>query len=247
MPDAVVGDEAIEIPAGAEDRERRTVGGVHRLLVHVPDRLEAELRMLEQAARGQASDLAGADDQRRHGGLTGGPGARLRPAERDPACGEVHGREDPRPERLGSEVDGVGEDHPQREDDHGSERGDGDDAAQVVEQVEPQARRVHAAQAREQQHEHAEAGEPGERRRRQVALPRADDGCGDGGDDHRGVQGEAQPPPERGRLKACGGRCALAQRLQLSDLRVARRGLQRRQTPPPPGERSNLIRLPPAG
>src|ERR1051325_7951188 len=97
--DPVLLDEALEVPARAEDRHRQA-GLLERLLVEEADRLEAELRMLEQTPRGEPADAAGAEDQRRLGGLALAARLNLRPAERDPARAQVDRAEGPEADRL---------------------------------------------------------------------------------------------------------------------------------------------------
>jgi hypothetical protein len=60
--DAVVGDDALEVPAGAEHRKPDpVVGRRHRIAVEEADRPEAELRLRLEALRHQPADAAGAE------------------------------------------------------------------------------------------------------------------------------------------------------------------------------------------
>ena len=92
MLDAVLLDNVLEVPTRPDDRDGQH-GLIERLLVEEADRVQAELGMLEQPARGQPADPAGADHQRRFAELSLAPRLELRPVERHPARGQVDGAE----------------------------------------------------------------------------------------------------------------------------------------------------------
>jgi hypothetical protein len=63
--------DPLEIPAGAQDRKAPLFGSAReRVLVEEADRLQPQLRRLEQPASREASDVARAHDQRRPETLT---------------------------------------------------------------------------------------------------------------------------------------------------------------------------------
>ena len=104
--DVVLADDLLEIPARAQNRQDEAVAVVDaRLLVQVPDRLQAELRHLREALRRQSADAARAHDQRRPEPFARDQLPPPRPVDRGPPRGEIHGREEPEPQRL---VDRVG-------------------------------------------------------------------------------------------------------------------------------------------
>ena len=171
--DAVVGDDALEVPAGAEHREPDlAVGGRPRIAVEEADRPEAELGLRLEALRHQPADSAGADDERRAERLTMPPRLDLGPVESDPAGGEIDRRERPRSEALSREVHRLGRQRAQRQHGHGSKRRRGHDVAEVVEDVCAEARPVHPADGEGCDDQDAEEREPADGRGVDTGGPR---------------------------------------------------------------------------
>ena len=74
-------------------------------------------------------------------------GATLRPVERDAARTDVRGREEPEPQRLVDVARGASDDGREREQHDRREPGRTDDATEVVDRAEAEARAVEAAPA----------------------------------------------------------------------------------------------------
>ena len=161
--DAVGGDDAREVRARTEHRERqRTTADLHRLGVEEADRVKAELRMVEQPDRGQPADLTGAHDDGRRGSAR----ARTPPSDDEvggqPADCEQNRREQPEAKRR---VDTGLVRRPQRVDREDRHRRDcrrGERDAKVVERLEPEPRRVSAPGGHEADHDRVEEDQQGE-------------------------------------------------------------------------------------
>ncbi len=202
--DAALGHDAVEVPARAEHRE--SLDARERLLVEEPDRLQAELGPLEQSLRDELPDAAGAEDQRRPGGLARAPGPHVRPAEDGARGDEAGGREEPGPHGLGRGNGVVGQDDPRGRRGHRRDRARADHAPQLVEQPRVEARLVGPARVEEDDREEREGEEPDDRRRLEArrAPARLGDHRAEG--EHDRVDGEADERPLAPRLDAARGR-----------------------------------------
>ena len=146
-------------------KQNAVLVGLHRLLVDEADRLQAELRMLQEPLGGQSADPPGTDDQGGPESLAVEPCLRPRPVERNSAGGDVDGRERPGPEGLRREVGGLREELAKCQHRHGGKRRRGDGAAQVFQDVRPKPWAVHAAGSGGGDDEDTKSGEPQGRRR----------------------------------------------------------------------------------
>lgn len=77
MVDLLVSDDAVEIPACAEDGKAGRLAPVQRLLVEEPNRCQSHLQVLEEPLRKQPPGVASANDQSALTGITLSPGAAL--------------------------------------------------------------------------------------------------------------------------------------------------------------------------
>src|SRR5918992_3543327 len=91
--DLLVLDDAVEIPACAEDAKAGCLASVQRVLVEEPNRRQSQLRALAEPLRNQPPDVAGADDQSALTGFALSPGAALGRDEPDSAREDEGGGE----------------------------------------------------------------------------------------------------------------------------------------------------------
>ena len=193
--DPVLLDQPLEIPAGPEHGHGQA-RLVERLLVEEADRLEPELRVVEQPSGGERADAAGTHDQGRPGQLAVPPGHQLRPVEGHAARGEVHGAEGQQPQRLAGEVVHVPrQKDPEGEQRHRCEHHGGDDALEVVQHRQAQPPVVEAT-AREQADDQCRVREQPDR----LCLGNARAPGGQLGDErrreqHQAVEEERSPRP----------------------------------------------------
>ena len=252
--DAVLRDDPVEVPAGAEDRERQgLVFDDQRVLVQEADRLEPELGLRQEPGGGELADLAGADDQRRPERFAVAVRLRARPVERDAARGEIGGCEGPGADALRPQVGRVGREPAQEEEGNCCEGGRDQDRAQLLEELVAKARAVQAAEGGEAEDEDRVGGEPDRGWSGQPGRARAQRrrGCGD--EEHRGVERDAgdgpratgaNPDPgdrlgtlaertERARFGRCTGECRRSLTFGEVGHSVLIRTRARRPTPPP--------------
>jgi hypothetical protein len=96
VADLLVSDDAVEIPACAEDGKAGCLASVQRLLVEEPNRCQSHLRALEEPFGNQPPDVAGADDQSALTGVTLSPGAAFGRDKPDSVRDQEGGGEKPR-------------------------------------------------------------------------------------------------------------------------------------------------------
>ena len=138
--DAVFRHDAVEIWSVPEHRNRcRALIDVERVGIDKADRPLPQLGLVQEALRGQAADLARADDQGRAHRDATPPSARLGAKQGRPADTHQDGRQHPVAKGLGGGVAAGAHQHAGRDHCHRGDRAHGDDCAQLVQQSQPQS------------------------------------------------------------------------------------------------------------
>ncbi len=154
--------DLLEVPARTEHRQDSSITVLgQRLLVEVADRLQAELRHLQEPLRRQPADSSGTDDQGRPQPFAGDAVLPLRPVESRAPRGEEGGRVQPEPQRLIDRVGAGAGDCGDRQQQDRSEARRPDDPSEVVERANAEPRPVEAASAQQREDEQAVAQRPG--------------------------------------------------------------------------------------
>ena len=205
MLDPVLGNDAVEIPARAQDWQAVVVRDRARLLVQESDRAQAELGMVLQPHGRQPADVPGADDQRRAHGLASTAGPELTPGEDDAPGQQVDGGEGPDAGSLRGDPRIVVDENAHRQDDHGREGRCGDRDAQVVQHAQEDPRPVHAADRHEHEGQDREREQPQRRGGRDAGPGGAEVRNEDRGKQHEGVDSQARAGPALDAPRACDG------------------------------------------
>ena len=163
--DVVLLEDALQVPACPEHRQRGRAALDHeRVVVEEPDRLQAELGTLRQAAWRPGGRPCRRRRSGSRGRLAAGDRAGARDEEARAADREEQRGQDPGLGGLGRGVRVVDDDHARTRSPPSSRRPWPTRSADLVQQVGAQALAVHAAGAEHREHQHAEDEDPRERR-----------------------------------------------------------------------------------